>query len=70
MAQADLYIDDLTAVFEELVLFPKNAPACDHIRQNYRCRSTERHAIYFRVVNYGIEVVCILHDRMDASRHL
>jgi plasmid stabilization system protein ParE len=29
-----------------------------------------RHMIYFRVTDYGIAVIRILHDRMDAPRHL
>ena len=29
-----------------------------------------RHAIYFRITAYGIAVVRVLHDRMDAQRHL
>jgi len=26
--------------------------------------------IYFRVTDYGIAVIRVLHDRMDAPRHL
>lgn len=68
--QADRYIDVLTADFAELAQSPKIAPACDDIRPGYRCRSVERHMIYFRITTYGIAVVRILHDRMDAQRHL
>jgi toxin ParE1/3/4 len=46
------------------------APACDHIRPSYRRRSVERHMIYFRITDYGIAIIRILHDRMDAPRHL
>ncbi|GAB1392260.1 type II toxin-antitoxin system RelE/ParE family toxin [Rhodocyclaceae bacterium] len=68
--QANRYTDFLTTVFAELAQSPKTAQACDHIRQGYRRWSVERHMIYFRVMNYGIVVVRILHDRMDAPRHL
>ncbi len=30
----------------------------------------ERHMIYFRITDYGIAVIRVLHDRMQASRHL
>ena len=30
---------------------------------------TTRNTIYFRVTDYGIAVVRVLHDRMDATRH-
>lgn len=69
-AQADRYTNTLTTAFAELVQSPKTAPACDHIRMGYRRRSVGRHMIYFRITDYGIAVVRILHDRMDVSRQL
>ena len=68
--QADRYTDHLTTAFAELAQLPKSAPACDHIRPGYRRRNIERHVIYFRITDYGIAVVRILHDRMDEPRHL
>lgn len=68
--QAEHYIDRITEVFAELAQSPKIASACDHIRPGYRRYIAERHVIYFRITSYGIAVVRILHDRMDASRHL
>lgn len=70
VVQADRYIDILTQAFAELAQSPNTAPACDHIRPGYRRRSAERHMIYFRITAYGIAIVRILHDRMDAPRHL
>lgn len=32
--------------------------------------AVERHIIYFRPTGYGIAVIRILHQRMDAPRHL
>lgn len=68
--QANRYTDTLTATFAELAQSPKTAPACDHIRHGYRRWNIERHMIYFRLTPYGIAIVRILHDRMDAPRHL
>lgn len=68
--QANHYIDIMTDVFAELAESPKTAPACDHIRPGYRRRNVERHMIYFNITVYGIAVVRILHDCMDAPRHL
>jgi toxin ParE1/3/4 len=68
--QANRYIDILTAVFAELAQSPNIAPACDHVRPGYLRRNVDRHMIYFRITTYGIAVVRILHDRMDAPRHL
>lgn len=68
--QADRYIEVLASAFVELADAPKTAPSCDHIRPGYRRRSIERHVIYFRITDYGIVIVRILHVRMDAARQL
>lgn len=68
--QANHYTDMLTGAFAELAQSPKMAPACDYIRPGYRRQSVERHMIYFRITNYGIAVIRILHERMDVPRHL
>ncbi|PUA18940.1 type II toxin-antitoxin system RelE/ParE family toxin [Glaciimonas sp. PCH181] len=68
--QANRYTDMLVDVFEVLAQTPKTAPSCDHIRPGYRRQGVEHHVIYFRITNYGIAVIRILHDRMDASRYL
>jgi len=60
----------LTEAFEILAKAPDRAATCDHIRPGYRRRNVERHAIYFRKAAYGIDIMRILHDRMDAIRHL
>jgi toxin ParE1/3/4 len=68
--QANHYIDILTAAFVDLAQSPKTAPSCEQIRPGYRRRSIERHAIYFRIATHGIAIIRVLHDRMDAPRHL
>lgn len=68
--QANRYLDLLTAAFVRLAHFPTLAPACDAIRPGYRRQSIGRHMIYFRITDYGIVVIRILHHRMDASRYL
>ena len=70
LEQADRYLDMLTGTFQLLAESPKSAPACDHIREGYRRRGVGRHMIYFRVMPYGIAVVRVLHERINAPRHL
>jgi toxin ParE1/3/4 len=69
-AQASRYIDNITTAFAELAQSPKTAPTRDHVRPGYRRRSVERHAIYFRITAYGIAIIRVLHDRMDAPRYV
>ena len=69
-AQAERYVDMLTAAFTELAQSPRRAQNCDHIRANYRCSGIGRHVIYFRITSYGIAVVRALRERMDAPKRL
>lgn len=68
--QADRYVDSLATVLTELAVSPEIAFSCEHIRAGYRHWHFERHMIYFRQINYGIAVIRILHDRMNALSHL
>jgi toxin ParE1/3/4 len=56
---------DLDEIFDYTV-----AQGCGHIRPGYRRRGVEHHVIYFKQTDYGIAVIRILHQRMDAPRHL
>lgn len=69
-AQAVRYIDLLTEAFAALAEAPQATSACDHIRPGYRRLGVERHMIYLRVTEYGVAIIRLLHDRMDAPRHL
>lgn len=60
----------LTTAFSELAESPKTAPACDHIHPGYRRRAVERHMVYFRITAYGVAIIRVLHDRMDAPLYL
>lgn len=70
LPQAVRYTDLIEAACADLAEAPQQAPACDNIRPGYRRRRVEQHVIYFRPTDYGIAVVRILHQRMDAGRHL
>jgi toxin ParE1/3/4 len=67
--QTERYIDDLTEAFGFLAESPKAGTACDHTRIGYRKYPVIRHAIYYRLTDYGIEIIRVLHDRMLAERH-
>jgi len=70
VAQAEHYLDALNASFEDLAHAPLSASACDDIRSGYRRLGVERHAVYYRVEAGTVIVVRVLHQRMDALRHL
>lgn len=70
VAQAERYIDRLNGCFETLALAPFSAQACDHIRPGYRRQPVESHVVYYRTGPDMVTVVRVLHERMDAPRHL
>ena len=68
--QANTYIDDLVDAFQSIASAPLVFPSCDHIRPGYRRRNMKRHVIYYRVTDYGVAIIRVLHDRMDVSNRL
>ncbi len=70
LPQALRYTALIEAACADLADAPQQAQSCAHIRPDYRRRSVESHMIYFRQTSYGIAVIRILHQRMDAVRHL
>ena len=70
LSQALRYTDLIEAACAGLAEAPLQSQDCALIRPGYRRRNVERHVIYFRPASYGIAVIRILHQRMDAARHL
>lgn len=67
--QADNYIYDLESSFHYLTTKPERGIPCDDIRKGYLRYSVGKHIIFYRITKKGIEVVRILHQRMDPDRH-
>ena len=70
LSQAMRYTDLVEAACADAAEAPQRAHDCAQIRPGYRRRAVGQHVIYFRLAAYGIAVVRILHQRMDAARHL
>ena len=70
LEQANRYTDELTDVFAQLAVRPQLGTACDQIRTGYSRSRVGRHVVYYRMTEYGIAVIRILHDRMLPTRHL
>ena len=70
LKQAHRYTDELTEAFTQLAASPEIATPYGQIRKGYRRSRVGRHVIYFRLTEYGIAVVRVLHVRMLPVRHL
>lgn len=49
---------------------PEMGSLHDDVGQEVRAMLVEHHVVYYRILANSIEVLRILHERMDAARHL
>lgn len=65
------YLSQLDAAFHDLAEKPEIGRACNDIRAGYYKFGVGKHLIFYRhIVKDQIEIVRILHSRMDIERHL
>ncbi|MDB5210160.1 MAG: plasmid stabilization protein [Sediminibacterium sp.] len=70
MEQADRYY---SLIFDEINYICKNintGKSMEHIRKGYRASKVKSHFIFYRILNDRIEVIRILHERMDIESRL
>ena len=67
--QAERYVGALRRAIEIVAADPKKGRVADHIRRGYRRYSVGSHVLFFRVVGDNIDVIRVLHQRMDFDRH-
>ncbi len=68
--QAELYIRQLAEQLELVAVNPNMAIACPEVRIGYykfRCGS---HYAFFKLLPDGINVIRILHERMNFEQHI
>jgi len=68
--QAEAHIRDLQRVIESTADNPLLGRACDEIRAGDFKRAAGSHVLFYRLAADAIEIVRILHQRMDFDRHL
>jgi toxin ParE1/3/4 len=68
--QADRYIRDLVAAFDDLATGRRAGRSAEDVRRGYWKQLVGSHVIYFRQTDAGIEVMRVLHGRMDVTKHI
>ncbi|HXO70568.1 MAG TPA: type II toxin-antitoxin system RelE/ParE family toxin [Bradyrhizobium sp.] len=68
--QAEIYLRQIQRAIETVAADPKIARACDDIRPGYWKYPAGSHVLFFRITAKGINVVRILHSKMDFERHI
>ncbi|MEY8013771.1 type II toxin-antitoxin system RelE/ParE family toxin [Mycobacterium servetii] len=68
--QAEDYLRELQHAINRIAANPRIGRACDEIRPGYRKLAAGSHTLFYRVTAGNvIDVVRILHQRMDVDRH-
>lgn len=68
--QAHRYLANLRDIFEELSSNPSFGKRRDELREGLRVYPAGKHLVFYLTTEKGIDVVRILHERMDIDRHL
>lgn len=68
--QAETYLTEIRAAFERIATEPDRGRRCDDVRDGYRRYGIGSHLIYYRQRIDGVDVIRVLHQRMDPTRHL
>jgi toxin ParE1/3/4 len=65
--QADNYLKSIEKSIVELVASPEKGRRREEIRKGYRSFSQGKHLIFYRIHEKQIEVIRILHQKMDVK---
>ncbi|MDB6090359.1 MAG: plasmid stabilization protein ParE [Gammaproteobacteria bacterium] len=68
--QAETDIRQLWSDIEAAADKPSLGRECSEVRQGYRKYPSGSHVLFYRLTADGIDVVRILHERMDYERHI
>jgi len=69
--QAEEYLRELQRAIERASANPRIGRACDEIRPGYRKLAAGSHTLFYRVATEAtIDIVRVLHQRMDVDHHL
>jgi toxin ParE1/3/4 len=69
-SQADFYLEQLEKAFYSLLDNPYLGKSRDDIKAGYRSLLVEKHLVFYRLADEQLEIMRILHCRMDVIQHL
>lgn len=68
--RAESYLRGLWAGMKIVAGDPRRGRPCDDIRAGYFKYAVGSHVLFYRPVATGVDVIRVLHRRMDFDRHL
>ncbi len=70
LGQAETYVREIAAAVERVAEDPHRGRVCDDVREGDRRYSIGSHLLFYVEHEAGVDVIRILHQRMDPTRHL
>lgn len=70
LEQRNIYLARLDDAFHTIARQPLIGKSCDYIRKGYRKYHADRHLIFYICTTTHIEIIRVLHDRMDVESKL
>jgi toxin ParE1/3/4 len=68
--QAEVYLRQLKSAIEAIAAEPARGRPCDDVRAGYYKFTVGSHVLFYRLIGGDVDLVRILHRRMDFDRHL
>jgi toxin ParE1/3/4 len=68
--QAEIYVRQIKTAIETVASDPSRGRPCDDVRAGYRKYLVGSHVLFYRMTPGGVDIVRVLHGRMDFERHL
>lgn len=63
-------MNEIRAAVERVAADPRRGRSCDEVRDGYRRYSIGSHLLFYVESAHGVDVIRILHQRMDPTRHV
>ena len=70
IAQAEFYIRQIGLDIAIVAAQPAMGRVCSEVRAGYYKYPSGSHVLFYRAIERGVDVVRILHKRMDFARHV
>jgi toxin ParE1/3/4 len=70
LKQADRYHSLIIKEIEFLATYPNSGKDQNHVREGYRSSKVKSYIIFYRILENEIQVIRILHERMDIPNRL
>jgi toxin ParE1/3/4 len=70
LEQAETYTRQLWKHITAMVGKPSLGKECSEVRRGYWKYASGAHVLFYRVTPDGVDIVRILHERMDYERHI